>query len=168
MQAIIKAFWQIVLFREGPEYLPDSRPLLAFSIVAYVAVDILVILALYPSHVLPPLLLVDVGFLVIWCVGLLRLFDLQARIPQTLTALFGTGALLQILAFPFSAWPSLGIPIEIPLFLRALVALLILLWSVAVYGHILSRALSRSPGAGIAFAVIYFIVIYQFAAIWTV
>lgn len=168
MQAIIKAFWQIALFRQGPEYLPDSRPLLAFSALAYIVVDVLVILALYPTHVLPPLLLVDVGFLLLWCIGLLRLFDLQARIPQTLTALFGTGALLQILAFPFTAWPSFGIPIEVPLMLRALVALLILLWSVAVYGHILSRALSRSLGAGIAFALIYFIVIYQFAAIWTV
>ena len=135
MQAIIQAFWQIVSFRQGPDYLPDSKPLLGFALVAYVVVDVLVILALYPGHVLPPLLLIDVGFLVVWCVGLLRLFDMQSRTRQTLTALLGTGAMLQLMAFPFSAWPSLGMPFELPLVLRALIALLVLLWSVAVYGN---------------------------------
>jgi len=168
MQEIIKAFWQVALFRQGPDYLPDSRPLLVFSVAAYVIVDVLVILALYPRHNLPPLLLLDVGFLAIWCIGLLRIFGFPQRTRQTLTALFGVGALLQIMAFPFTAWPSLGMPFELPLIIRGLVSLSILLWSVAVYGHILSQALSRTYGAGISFAVIYFIVIYQFAAIWTV
>jgi len=166
MQALVKAFWQIVLFRRGPDYLPDSQSLLLAAAVLYVVIDVLVILALYPRHALPPLLLVDVGFLVVWCATLLTLFGLKTRIRQTLTALFGCGALLQLLAFPFSAWPSFGIPVDIPLVFRALVALVILLWSVAVYGHILSRALSRPLGTGIAFAIVYFIVIYEFAAQW--
>jgi len=166
MQEIIKAFWQIVLFRQGPDYLPDSKVLLYFAGVVYVLVDILVISALYPRNALPPLLLIDTGFLIVWCVGILSLFGFKLRIPQTLTALFGTGAMLQLLAFPLTAWPSFGIPLEIPLAFRALVAVIILLWSVAVFGHILSRAIERALGVGIAFAVVYFIVIYEFAAQW--
>lgn len=148
--------------------MPDSRLLLVVSAAAYIFVDVLVILTLYPGHVLPPLLLIDVGFLVVWCVGLLRLFDFAGRVSQTLSALFGTGALMQVLAFPFSAWPNLGLPFELPDILRAFLGVLILLWTVAVYGHIFSRALSRTLGVGIAFAIVYFIVILQFAAIWTV
>jgi len=167
MQAIISAFWQIALFREGPESLPDSRPLLYFAAATYIAVDVLVILALYPAAALLPLLLVDVGFLMLWCAGILGVFGRKNRLQRTLTAMFGVGALLQLLAFPFSAWPSFGIPFEIPLLLRVLVSVVILLWSVAAYGNIFARALSRSLGVGIAFAIIYFIVIYEFAAQWS-
>ena len=166
LQVIVNAFWQIALFRAGPESLPDSRPLLVLAMAVYIAVDVMVILAMYPRHALPSLLLVDVGFLLLWCAGILRLFGFAQRLQQTLIALFGTGAMLQLLAFPFSAWPSFGIPVEIPLFLRVLVAVVILLWSVSVYGHILGKAISRSMGVGITFAIIYFIVIYEFAAQW--
>lgn len=166
LQVIVNAFWQIALFRAGPESLPDSRPLLVLAMVVYIAVDVMVILAMYPRHALPSLLLVDVGFLLLWCAGILRLFGFAQRLQQTLIALFGTGAMLQLLAFPLSAWPSFGIPVEIPLFLRVLVAVVILLWSVSVYGHILGKAISRSMGVGLTFAIIYFIVIYEFAAQW--
>ena len=166
LQVIVNAFWQIALFRAGPESLPDSRPLLVLAMAVYIAVDVMVILAMYPRHALPSLLLVDVGFLLLWCAGILRLFGFAQRLQQTLIALFGTGAMLQLLAFPFSAWPSFGIPVEIPLFLRVLVAVVILLWSVSVYGHILGKAISRSMGVGLTFAIIYFIVIYEFAAQW--
>jgi hypothetical protein len=166
MQAIVKAFWQIALFRQGPEDLPDSQPLLFLAAMAYVLVDTVVILLLYPQEALLPLLLLDVGFLTLWSMGVLRLFGYSARIKRTLTALFGAGALLQVLAFPLSAWPAFGIPIEIPIGVRIAVSLVILLWSVAVYGHVFSRSLTRPLGIGLLFSIIYFIVIYEFAAQW--
>ena len=167
MQAIIKAFWDIALFRQGPDSLPDSQPLLLLAAIAYSAIDIVVILTLYPREALVPLLLVDVGFMVAWSAGLLALFGKIARLRQTLTALFGSGALLQMLAYPVTAWPSFGLPVEMPMGFRVFISLLILLWSVAVFGHIFGRALSRSLGAGISFAVIYYIVIYEVAAQWS-
>jgi len=166
MQEIVKAFWQIALFRQGPDSLPVSRLLLYMAAGVYVFVDILVISILYPRPAVMPLLLADTVLLVVWCVALLNLFGLQARLSQTLTALFGTGALLQVLGFPWSAWPSLGMPFEFPLVLRALILLAILLWTVAVYGNIFARALERPLGIGVALALAYFLVIYQFAARW--
>jgi hypothetical protein len=164
MQQIIKALWQIALFRQGPESLPDSQPLLLFAVLAYALIDILVILALYPAPALLPLLVVDMGLLAVWAGGLLTLFSLTNRLRQTLAALYGVGAMLQLIAFPLSAWPSFGLPVELPYAFRVLVSLVILLWSVAAYGYIFGKALSRSMGIGVAFAVIYFIVIYEFAA----
>ena len=55
MQAIIKAFWDIALFRQGPDSLPDSQPLLLLAAVAYAVIDVVVILTLYPSAALAPL-----------------------------------------------------------------------------------------------------------------
>jgi len=166
MQAIVNAFWQIALFRQGPDDLPDSRPLLMLASLAYVLVDAAIILILYPRQALLPLLLVDVGFLTLWSMGVLQLFGYGARLQRTLTALFGVGALLQVLAFPLSAWPALGIPFEIPLYLRLWVSLIILLWTIAVYAHVFSRSLTRSLGTGLLFSLVYFVVIYKFAAQW--
>lgn len=166
MQAIVKAFWQIALFRQGPEDLPDSLPLLMLAALAYVFVDAVVIVLLYPLSALLPLLLVDVGFLTLWSMGILRLFGHGTRLKRTLTALFGAGALLQVLAFPLSAWPAFGIPIEIPIGIRIATSLVILLWSVAVYGYVFARALTRPPAIGLLFAIVYFVVIYRFAAQW--
>jgi hypothetical protein len=167
MLAIINAFWQIVLFRQGPEDLPDSQPLLVLACAAYVFVDTVVILLLYPRDALLPLLLVDAGFLALWSMGVLRLFGFAGRLRRTLIALFGSGTLLQLLILPLSAWPVFGLPLEIPLFLRIAASLVSLLWSVAVYGHVYARALGRTPGIGTLFSVIYFIVVYQFAAQWS-
>ena len=57
MQAIVNAFWQIALFRQGPDDLPDSRPLLMLASLAYILVDAAIILILYPRQALLPLLL---------------------------------------------------------------------------------------------------------------
>jgi hypothetical protein len=165
LQAFVQPFWQIAIFRAGPDSLPDSRPLLLLVLVVYIAIEAVTILALKPSYALPPMLLVDVGFLVLWCAGLLRLFGFGARLQQTLSALFGTGAILMLLSFPLRAWPVFGFPLDIP-FLRFLVSLVILLWTVAVYAHIFSKAISRSLGVGLTFALIYFLAILQFAAQW--
>ena len=162
MLAIVKAFWQIALFRRGPEDLPDSQPLLLLACAVYMLVDIFVILALYPSEALVPLLLADVGFLALWSAAVLHLFKFAARLQRTLTALYGVGALLQVLASPLTL-SSAGIPMN----LQIAGSLIILLWSVAVYGHIYSRALTRPLGIGLMFSIIYFIVIYKFAAQWS-
>jgi len=168
LMTIIKAFWKIALFRAGPDSLPDSRTLLVLTMTVYIAVDVMVILVIYPRHALPPLLLVDVGFLILWCAGILRLFGFAPRLQQTLSALFGTGALLQLLALPLSGSPEMegGLP-DIGLWFRVLAMNAIRLWAVAVYGQIFPRAISKSFGVGSAFARVYFIVIYEFAGQWT-
>lgn len=159
MQAVLGAFWQIALLRQGPEDLPDSQVLLAFAAILYIAVDMLVIVTLYPADAYLPLLLADVLLLVAWVTALLAVFRFLPRARRTLTALLGAGALLQLLVLPLSALPTL-----IPQALRVLLLILILLWSVAVYGHIIARALSRSFGVGVAFAVVYFILSYELVA----
>ncbi|MDP6436316.1 MAG: hypothetical protein QF790_00685 [Gammaproteobacteria bacterium] len=152
MQAILGAFWQIALLRQGPENLPDSRFLLALAALAYVAANMIVIVTLYPPQLYLPLLLVDLLLLGVWTTGVLFLFSLLARARRTLTALLGAGALIQLLSFPFSLLPQT---------VSTLPLILMLLWSVAVNGHIIARALSKSFGVGVAFAVVYFILVFE-------
>jgi hypothetical protein len=161
MQVILDAFWQVVLLRRGPEDLPDSQLLLALAAAVYICVDLLIIVMLYPASIYVPLLLADLGLMVAWSGGALLLFNRLSRVRRTLTALFGAGAVLQLLAFPLSAWPEFGLPLELPWALRVVGLILIQLWSIAVYGHILARALSRSFGVGIALAVVFFLLSFE-------
>ena len=75
----------------------------------------------------------------------------KAEISNILTALFGTGAVLQLLQIPVAAAPLIGVPQPVSIFGQ----IIILLWFIAVIGHIVSRALSKSFGLGVALAVAY-------------
>ena len=152
MQAIITAFWQIVLFRSGPQTLPASNPLLIFVALVYVAANTLFVLVEFAADSLPAVL-ADLLLLIVWCSGLLIFFNFSARIVQTLTALFGTGALLQFLTLPIVVLADFGLPAGIYL----LAVVMVWLWSTAVHGFVLAEALDKSFGVGVALAVVYFL-----------
>jgi hypothetical protein len=152
LQSILKAFWQITLFRAGPQSVPDSQPLLLLAAAMYIAANVLFIFAQYPAGSMPAVA-VDFVLLSAWCAGLLAFFGHQGRVRQTLTAMFGAGALLQMITLPLVALPELGIPLAVTM----LALVMVLLWSTAVHGYILSLALGKSFGIGIALAVVYFL-----------
>lgn len=159
MLTVLSAFWQIALFRSGPEHLPDSTFFLSLALGFFVAVEVLAIVSLYPLRMLIPLLLTDTLLLVIWSGSLLVLTGFGQRLRATLAALFGTAALLQLVAYPFSAvLPASYDP------LRVSALVLILLWTIAVYGYIISSAMARSFGIGVAAAVVYFVISFQVLA----
>jgi hypothetical protein len=170
--ALIKAFWQIMLFREGPDSLPDSRPLLFIALIAYALTDCLIVflseigqsegdLVALPFLVwmLVPAFL-DIALLFVCILTAVFYFGCIGRLRQTFTAMLGTSVLLQILSLPsfvllffeqFSAMWALSI----------LVLVVMLLWSIALFGHILSRAIDKSFRIGVILAMAYFFVNYQ-------
>lgn len=164
MLPILDAFLQIALRRRGPEDLPDSRFLLLFAGALYVITQALLAtpgsaspLALARSVVLDLLLLCG-G---LW--GLLRLTDHKPRFRQTLTAMFGTGALLSVFMLPINYWftlaSGLGLAVDPakPPIVIGIGALAILVWWLVVNGHIFSRALSVSFAIGLAIAAGYYV-----------
>lgn len=177
----INAFWQIVLFRQGPDSLPYSRPLLMFAGAAYACVSLLIALLAEQSRlepaeyglgfVLAAVVTTDLLFEIVFLAGLLLYFGCTPRFRQSLCAVFGTGALQGALLLPCIGGLLLaGIMVE-QSFLEAIALLLsligvvgligIVLWSVAVYAHILSSTLSRSFGIGMALAALSFYLNYQ-------
>jgi hypothetical protein len=152
LQAILRAFWQITVFRAGPQSVPDSQLLLLLAAAMYIAANVVFILAQYPAGSMPAVA-VDFVLLCAWCAGLLVFFGYRSRVRQTLIAMFGTGALLQIITLPLIMLPELGTPLAVTM----LALVMVLLWSTAVHGYILSLALEKSFGIGIALAVVYFL-----------
>jgi hypothetical protein len=176
VQDIVKAFWRIALFRSGPQDLPDSRPLLLLSAALYELSGIAVLVSselgsaatgLREAETSIPLLyrvllsaVFDLAVVLVSFTAILFYFGYFNRLQQTLTAVFGVSALLHALS-----WPVLMLLFVEPLSgawaVIAIALLLILLWSIAVYGHILAQAISKSFGAGVALSVLYFFLDYQ-------
>src|SRR5882724_11581851 len=90
MRELLRLFIQIALLRRGPQDVPASRMLLPATVLGYFIVNGVV------SAVLPPIpgawlpqLAVEVLFMLVWYVALLRIVNRPERLVQTATAMFG-------------------------------------------------------------------------------
>jgi len=92
---LVQAFFDIALWRRGPQDLPYSR-LLAWSVGLVYAVADTAQVALLGWNVRSAALLVVIDVLMVcaWVWSLLALFGRRERFMQTITAIFGAGALL--------------------------------------------------------------------------
>jgi hypothetical protein len=161
MLPIIDAFLQIALRRRGPEDLPDSRFLLLIAGLAYVVAQGFLGAPVYDSPLaLARSLILDLLLLCGCLWGLLRLAGHAARYRQTLTAIFGTGALLGVCMLPFNYWIDMAAQPGKPAVGPTIGLLAVVSWSLVVNGHIFSRALSARFAAGLAIAVAYFFLNY--------
>ncbi len=143
---LLKTFINLCLLRAKPQDLPAAPALTAATLVAYTLVGL-------------GLSLPDLGFgrAALWAIldilviaalthGALRMRHFPERLPQTLTALLGSGALIGL-----AAWPIIGTE-------SSAVQLALLLWNLAVFAHILRHALSVPIGLGIIVSFGYFLV----------
>lgn len=163
MFSLIETFWNVALRRLGPEDLPDSQLLLGIVLFGYVCVQAPLVWFLYgSSFAVLQVILVELLMVSACMWGMLRLAGYPTRFRQTLVALIGTSALLTVLAVPFVAWQQAVIAAESDLLLPEFAIWLILLWSLVVDGHIISRALSRPFALGLVIAISYFIISSSF------
>ena len=161
MLPILAAFLQLALRRRGPEDLPASRLLLLAAGLFYVITQSLLGRTVYHSlWSLAGSLVLDL-LMLCGCVWLLlRLTGHLARFLQTLTAMFGTGALLGVCMLPFNYWLDVAATPDKPALGPTIGLLAIVSWSLVVNGHIFSRALSLPFAPALAIAVGYFFLNY--------
>ena len=161
MLAIIHAYFYIALRRLGPEDLPDSRLLLLVSGAAYLLMQMIVALPFYGlSAQLALVLGADLLLLALFAWTLLRFVGQPGRLGRTLSALFGTGALLTLVVVPFNYWWDAVATSDAAPLLPAMAILFIIVWSLIVNGHILARALSAPFRFGVLIALGYFFLNY--------
>jgi hypothetical protein len=142
----------ICLFRMAPQDLPSSPVLLGIALAAhaasgtFVAVLVLDVPRAVGAGVTGTLLL---ALLTATLLGLNRLTE---RIPQTLTALAGCDALIGVLAMPvmYYAHTAEGAQLAAPLVLAMII------WSIAVFGHVLRHALSTPRFVGVVVALVFY------------
>ncbi|MFW5815226.1 MAG: hypothetical protein ACOCVP_00080 [Wenzhouxiangella sp.] len=153
MSIVFSRLIQILLLRQGPQDLPPGPSVLLATLTLYLLSAALSIslseAAGSPTLVL--LLATGLPMLLVWIV--LRLKSRVSRWEQTLGALYGTSALLSLLSLPLNLQTATE-----PAPPVVLLSLVIFVWSFAVDAHIWRHALDTSFAAGLAVAMIMFVI----------
>lgn len=164
MITLFKRFLDICLLRMAPQDLPASSFLLGLSLLMYAAVSLMMGLqSLAPAPAIS-LTVVDTGLLagLLWV--LLWIRDMLSRFQQALTALYGAGAVMQLIATPLVLWQPAVVEAEqmTPGMVLASVLLwLWLLWNLVVIGHILRHTVSTILPVGIMLGLLYVFVSFS-------
>ena len=147
MRALFDLFFDICLFRKGPQDVPAGMALLKLCLLGYGLSGLAMLLPSTPFPVAILQILLDLVLLA----GLLHLALLARRHPrrfeQTLSALTGTGTLMGLLALPMVSW-VVGQGSEGDIQLPSLLLLTLMVWSIAIMAHILRHALDVPVWAG--------------------
>lgn len=151
-------FFNLCRFKLKPQQLPASNVFTFVLLTFYLFMDLL-----HESDRLPLQLaflssVVDVGLLVILTTSLLLLTRRKVRIWQTLTALAGANVVLSILALPLVNWLEYTRATGMDNALPVILLLGIIIWSIAITGHILRHALDTSFYTGTMIAILYSII----------
>lgn len=150
MITLISRFYEIMLFRRGPQDLPASHSwLIALAIIDFGLNAWAEILYANNSPLLRTLLSFVTGVLLTY--GLLRSKGLTSRIVQTYLALVGTDILMMLFLFPAMVLQVTGNATE----LTAIFILGLVLWSMFITAHIFRHALSSTMTVGFLIAVIW-------------
>jgi hypothetical protein len=142
---LIRAFFDIMFHRRGPEDLPSSQFLVWLLLAVAVGVDLGIVLANDGGARAAGVALL-IQFLDLWFVwALLRTFNRQPRFRQTMSALLGAETILNLAGAPLvpllatSAAASEQPEITLPLLLTALLGI----WSIDIAAFVFARALDR-------------------------
>lgn len=156
MYYLILLFFEIAIFRKGPQDVPFSLWLLKFILPFYFAVNLLILLL--NDNGATALFQLAVDFLLV--VGLswplLYYAGKTARYPQTLSALLGTDTVISFFAIPAIA--SLNTEASDLAFLAMLV---LMGWHWLVSGHIFRHALDQPLFFGLGVALLYILISSQ-------
>ena len=156
MYALIRPFLPIVLFTAGPQDLPTSSFLLKVTATAYLLVGIVSHMLL--SRDLGIAVAVSVGDICIVSLlvyGALTIGSKTERLVQTLTALFGTGAIIGAATLPLHLWVIAANEAGTIGLGQALATVTLGVWPLAVLAHIIRHALSTTMWMGVAFSLMY-------------
>ncbi|NND61249.1 MAG: hypothetical protein HKN49_13375 [Gammaproteobacteria bacterium] len=160
--ALFEPFIAIIAHRDGPDRLPASQFLLIIILIAHTLVYALgTHLSGSPARETLLLPLVDLAAQGLFFGLLLALMGLSNRILQTLIASFGVDTLFNFALLPIAL--AVGSQSDqLPPFL-VLSWLVLVIWSIAVKGHILHRATGIPYFAAMVLALGFVIALFKLA-----
>ncbi len=160
MYELIKLFFEIAIFKKGPQDIPTSTWLLRLLIPVYMGINYLILMLSVDMFNALLQVIVEVILIIAFARGLMYFARKPERYQQTACALLGTDALISLIAFPALA-TLIGQGSALAFF--AVVALM--LWHWVVTGHILRHALSQPLIFGLGVAFLYLLASFQIMAL---
>ena len=164
MSALLRLFWDICIFRRGPQDMPYSRFLFGGLLLAYLIFGLFIYLLpdskgfSHPLNQIMLYLFVDTAAWMGVLYLILRSHGYAARALQTLTTLLAIEIVLNLAHLPFILLVSgTGSQTVMSTLLNVFGTMLILLWELALYTHILRNALATSIFKAGGFALMLFV-----------
>lgn len=156
MIALLSCLLDIIFLRRGPQDLPAGRSVMLACLFVYVLVAALTLnVGRTPANPTAVLVLASaLPLALVWIV--LKLRQRITRWEQTLSALYGTSAILSLATLPMNL--NAGSEPSAPV---VIISLSVFFWSFAVDAHIWRNALDTSFGAGLAVAMLLFILSFS-------
>lgn len=152
-----RTFMDLLIFQAGPQDLPTSLFLLKSTIVFYYGVGVLVALLDFPFPAALLISFLDTTLLIGMVNFALWIRNFTNRIPQTLSAIFGSLAILTFFSLPTVVWYTIFFPESENNFFLSLTIVIWLMWSLAVLSYILRNALEINQFIAAAFSIAYLI-----------
>ena len=161
IKTLFISFKEICLFRLGPQDLPASTALLGIIVAISAVISLLLnwINLSFQQAVLA--MLVNITVVIILTQLILRLYNKPMRILQTLSAQFGSGVIISVIATPMIVMMAYAVKHDVNLTATAILWLVLLIWEIAVTTHILRHALSTSFIQGFLIAILYPLIYFQ-------
>ena len=154
MLSLLRVLWDIALWRRNPGDLPASRMFAVLSAIAYLLVSWLQALQLYGQQFAGARAIADLALTLAAFWALVALAGRAPRFLQSISAVFGVGALLSV---PMLAVVALREPAAAH-YLIALavwvVSLTLIVWYLFALGHIVRSTLECGLFPGMAAAVV--------------
>lgn len=144
---LLKQFLDLCLFQTKPQDLPATKNVTLAAALAAILANTLTHQTLMPVGQAFQSALLQISTFAATILVALRFRNLSERAPQSLTAILGSGALLQLAAWPVSSWlvrarDTSGA--ELPLLFLAALSI----WMFAIVVFVLRHALElRTPAA---------------------
>lgn len=156
MTALLSQLLDIILLRRGPQDLPAGRSVLLACLSFYVLIAALSLnIGTTPDNPTAVLVLAaGLPLILVWMV--LRVRNRISRWEQTLSALYGTSALLSLITLPLNFTADTE-----PSGAVVVISLLVFFWSFVVDAHIWRHALELSFAAGLAVAMLLFVISFS-------
>lgn len=147
--ALLRIWFDIIRLRKGPDAVPRSPVVFALAVALWLASGITLVLMFERFDMKDFIVGVLTSVIGLVCyAAILNFFSRAERLLQTLSAIIGCGALLTI---AFAAGSVFLTPL-VGAGMTGNIVFLILLWSVPVEGHIISRAIDQHFFIGLVFA----------------
>lgn len=152
------AFFEMCRFRRKPQDLPHSLDLLIVCVVIYTLINFLLGLNTSTAFRAAQASFLETLSVSIITIIILKLNRHTERWLKTLLAIMGTGSVIGLFALPLFMGLFMLDSGELLQALILMVYMVLLIWSIAIMGHILRHALETSMGFGVLFALVYIVI----------
>lgn len=153
---LAQLFWNICLFRRGPQDVPSTDALTAILLLLTAAVGTLIVYVNYPLVTALRAGVVDSVSVWVTTAALLALFRHPRRIRQTFCAVAGSGLVISLLALPLIYWGNLAGETNPDAVAPSLLLTLLIFWNIAINAHVYRHALGSDRLGGLAAALVIF------------